>query len=70
MSPTFFRAEDRASGFFIGYDPGGDGNAVISTFGAYQGAVGNWGHDLHRQPAAEGEQLVLPAGPSHYYWPE
>lgn len=44
-------------------------DAVVSCYAVLQGMLGRWPTDLHQLPPVNGESLIRPAGPSHYYWP-
>jgi hypothetical protein len=44
-------------------------DAVISSFAVLKGMSGAWPMDLHQRPFRADEALVMPGGPSHYYWP-
>lgn len=44
-------------------------DAVVSCYAALEGLLGRWQTDLHQLPPVNGESLVQPGGPSHYYWP-
>lgn len=43
-------------------------DAVVSCYAVLQGMLGQWPNDLHQLPV-NGESLIRPGGPSHYYWP-
>lgn len=45
-------------------------DAAISAFAALEGLSGRWTHDLHRLDTLDGERLLKPCGPTHYWWPE
>jgi hypothetical protein len=44
-------------------------DAVVSCYAVLEGMLGRWSTDLHQLPPINGESLVQPGGPSHYYWP-
>ncbi len=44
-------------------------DAALSAYSAFQGLCERWSHDLHALPVQRGEQLVEPAGKTHYFWP-
>ncbi|MBT9172486.1 MAG: hypothetical protein DDT21_00869 [Syntrophomonadaceae bacterium] len=44
-------------------------DAVLSCYAVLEGMSGRWSMDLHQLPPTDGESLVQPGGPSHYYWP-
>ena len=44
-------------------------DAVVSCYAVLEGMSGRWPTDLHQLPLVNGESLVQPGGPSHYYWP-
>ena len=44
-------------------------DAALSAYAAFEGLCERWPHDLHALPVQRGEQLVEPAGRTHYFWP-
>jgi hypothetical protein len=44
-------------------------DALVSAWAVREGASGRWPLDLHDLPTRDGERLVRPCGPTHFYWP-
>lgn len=44
-------------------------DAALSAHAALEGLAGRWRRDLHQLAICPEEQLIEPAGKTHFYWP-